>query len=123
MPAVPFRDLTGNHAAEGSEAIRSRVVEARARACRRDSGPGISCNAEIPASRLRKLARPTEEAVAIFELASRKLGLSARAIHRALKVALTIADLSGNVEVGAVQAAEAVGYRALDRALPEGQYS
>ncbi len=121
VPAVPFRDLTGLHAAESSAAIRERVVEARARASRRDPGAPVASNAEIPASRLRRLARPTEEAVAVFELAARKMGLSARAIHRALKVALTIADLTGKTEVDAAHAAEAVGYRALDRALPEGQ--
>jgi magnesium chelatase family protein len=123
VPALPFRELDSGQKGESSEEIRRRVVASRGRLKARLPEGGISSNAEIPASQLRRLARPTDEAVAIFEFASRKMGLSARAIHRALKVALTIADLGGRDRVEAPQAAEAIGYRALDRAAPEGQIS
>jgi len=69
---------------------------------------------------VRKIAHPTDEALSILEFASRKIGLSARAIHRALRVGLTIADLAGAERVEAPHAAEAIGYRGLDRALSEG---
>jgi magnesium chelatase family protein len=119
VPAVPFRDLAGNPAAESSAAIRARVVAARQVAMKRGARTGISCNAEIPPSQVRRFARPTEEAVAIFELAARKMGLSARGIHRALKVSLTIADLSASQQVEASHAAEAIGYRGLDRIVAD----
>jgi magnesium chelatase family protein len=118
VPAVPFRDLTQPCTAESSSAVRARVVRARSRARARSTRRvTVSCNAAIPGSHLRKMARPTDEAIAILELASRKLGLSARAIHRALRVGLTIADLSGADRVEAPHAAEAIGYRGLDRAV------
>jgi magnesium chelatase family protein len=120
VPAVPFRDLTQPGAAESSAAVRIRVVRARARARARSTRRvAISCNAAIPGSHLRKMARPTDEATAILEFASRKIGLSARAIHRAMRVGLTIADLCGADRVEAPHAAEAIGYRGLDRAITD----
>ncbi|HKB72275.1 MAG TPA: YifB family Mg chelatase-like AAA ATPase [Thermoanaerobaculia bacterium] len=121
VPAVPFRDLAAAGTSEASAAIRTRVVRARARARSRSTRRiPISCNAAIPGSLIRKTARPTEEALAILEFASRKIGLSARAIHRALRVGLTIADLAGAERVEAPHAAEAIGYRGLDRAVVDG---
>jgi magnesium chelatase family protein len=121
VPAVPFRDLTAAGSFEPSSAIRARVVRARGRARARSTRrAAISCNAAIPGSLVRKIAHPTDEALAILEFASRKIGLSARAIHRALRVGLTIADLAGSERVEAPHAAEAIGYRGLDRALSEG---
>ncbi|MGH9442790.1 MAG: YifB family Mg chelatase-like AAA ATPase [Thermoanaerobaculia bacterium] len=121
VPAVPFRDLDSGRVGESSAAIRERVVRARALAGARLPDRIASCNAEIPAASLRKLASPSSEAVAIFEFASRKMSLSARAIHRALKVSRTIADLSDSERVEAPHAAEAIGYRALDRIVPDAQ--
>jgi magnesium chelatase family protein len=121
VPAVPFRELDSGRPGETSAAIRDRVVRARALAAARLPERSISCNAEIPAVFLRRVASPTSEAVAIFEFASRKMGLSARAIHRALKVARTIADLADSERVEAPHAAEAIGYRALDRIVPDAQ--
>ena len=121
VPAVAFRDLAAAGAAESSAAIRARVVRARARARARSTRRApIACNAAIPGSLVRKIARPTDEALAILEFASRKIGLSARAIHRALRVGLTIADLAGADRVEAPHAAEAIGYRGLDRAVTDG---
>ena len=121
VPAVPFRDLAAAGSSEASAAIRARVVRARTRARGRSTRrTPIACNAAVPGSLLRKVARPTEEALAILEFASRKIGLSARAIHRALRVGLTIADLAGADRVEAPHAAEAIGYRGLDRAVVDG---
>jgi magnesium chelatase family protein len=118
VPAVPFRDLAQAGASETSAAVRRRVVAARARARTRSTRRvPIRCNAGIPGSQLRRIAKPTDEAIAILEYASRTIGLSARAIHRALRVALTIADLAGTERVEAPHAAEAIGYRGLDRAV------
>src|SRR5450759_4887772 len=116
-----IRDSDSGRPGESSSAIRDRVVRARALAAARLPERSISCNAEIPAVFLRKVASPTSEAVAIFEFASRKMGLSARAIHRALKVARTIADLADSERVEAPHAAEAIGYRALDRIVTDAQ--
>ncbi len=121
VPAVPFRELDSGRAGEASATIRGRVVKARALAAARLPERVASCNAEIPAVSLRRLACPSSEAVAIFEFASRKMSLSARAIHRALKVARTIADLADSERVEAPHAAEAIGYRALDRIVPDAQ--
>ncbi len=121
VPAVPFRDLAAAGSSEPSSAIRARVVRARARARARSTRRApISCNAAIPGSLVRRIARPTDEALAILEFASRKIGLSARAIHRALRVGLTIADLAGADRVEAPHAAEAIGYRGLDRGVVDG---
>ena len=118
VPAVPFRDLAQSGGSETSAAVRSRVVRARARARSRSGRrAAIRSNAALPGSQLRKIARPTDEAIAILEYASRKIGLSARAIHRALRVGLTIADLAGSDRVEAPHAAEAIGYRGLDRSV------
>ena len=121
VPAVPFRDLAAAGSSEASSASRARVVRARTRARGRSTRrTPIACNAAVPGSLLRRIARPTEEALAILEFASRKIGLSARAIHRALRVGLTIADLAGADRVEAPHAAEAIGYRGLDRAVVDG---
>ena len=118
VPAVPFRDLQAAAPAEASAAVRARVVRARHRARGRSTRRlALRCNADIPGSQLRRIAKPTDEAIAILEFASRKIGLSARAIHRALRVGLTIADLAGSERVEAPHAAEAIGYRGLDRAV------
>ena len=121
VPAVPFRDLADGNGGESSAAIRARVEVARGRMAARRLG--VACTADIPATQLRRVADPTDDAVAIFELASRRMGLSARAIHRALKVSRTIADLAGSPRVEAAHAAEAIGYRAMDRPLPEAAVS
>lgn len=118
VPAVAFRDLAAPGGSEPSATVRGRVVRARARARARSTRRlPIRSNAAIAGSQLRRIAKPTDEAIAILEYASRTIGLSARAIHRALRVALTIADLAGSDRVEAPHAAEAIGYRGLDRAV------
>lgn len=113
---VPLEQLAAAPAGESSEAIRERVVKARAVQTERfRDEAGVHCNAQMPARLLERFARPDEAAAARLRQAMRALDLSARAYERILKVARTIADLDGAAQVGAAHVAEAVGYRNLDR--------
>ncbi|MCH7709586.1 MAG: hypothetical protein IH884_13950, partial [Myxococcales bacterium] len=94
----------------GSAEIRERVVAARARQ-RKRSGGQIACNAEIPDNRADALIDATPEARALLGRAVEKLGLSARAARRVLKLARTIADLAHESKTSVSAVAEALGYR------------
>jgi magnesium chelatase family protein len=77
----------------------------------------VPCNAALDPHATRRFCTPNAAGQALLDRAFVKLGLSARALVRILKVARTIADLTGSREVGAAQIAEAIQYRALDRRL------
>ena len=110
VPAVPFKEMRASDAATTSAVIRERVERARA------LQQGRGCyNALIPVRRLRQLCRLDEAGERILEMAVRRLGVSARAHDRILKVGRTIADLEGVESVSAKHLAEAVQYRSLDR--------
>lgn len=117
---VPFEDLRRREDAEPSAAVRERVVAARDRQAERfgtDGGPaGRYSNAQMTAPEVRRHCRLDEPGAALLKAALTRLGLSARAHDRILKVARTIADLAGADAVGAEHVAEAVQYRSLDRA-------
>lgn len=115
MPAVPFRDLTVERQREDSAAIRSRVNEARALQQERFASDGIYCNAQLRPRQIKKYCSLDEESKQLIELAMNKLGLSARAYNRILKVARTIADLSGQEKIQPAHVSEAIQYRSLDR--------
>ena len=110
VPAVPYKELRGNAASESSAEIRQRVAAARAvqqaRGC---------YNAEMPTRMIRKLCALDDSGERTLEMAVRRMGLSARAHDRVLKVARTVADLDGSDRVSAKHVAEAVQYRSLDR--------
>jgi magnesium chelatase family protein len=110
VPAVPYKELRGDHAGEPSAAIRDRVE--RARSVQQKRG---SYNAAMPARAVRKLCALDDAGERTLEMAVRRMGLSARAHDRILKVARTIADLGGSEPVSAKHVAEAVQYRSLDR--------
>jgi magnesium chelatase family protein len=110
VPAVPYKELRGRDDGATSAAMRARVEAARAVQRRRGF-----YNAHIPHRHLRKLSALDDAGERTLELAVRKLGLSARAHDRILKVARTIADLDGSEGVQAKHVAEAVQYRSLDR--------
>lgn len=115
VAAVPLEALRGPPTGPSSAEVRGRVAEARARQRARFSGTGIHCNAEMGPALLRRHA-PVAPAVArLLQKALDRLGFSARAYHRILKVARTIADLEGAEAIGEDHAAEAVQYRELDR--------
>ena len=110
VPAVPFKELRGGETAEESAEIRERV--AAARTVQRSRG---YYNSRMPARQIRKLCALDDSGERTLEMAVRRMGLSARAHDRILKVARTIADLGRSEAVSAKHVAEAVQYRSLDR--------
>ncbi|HLH18435.1 MAG TPA: ATP-binding protein, partial [Bryobacteraceae bacterium] len=110
VPAVPFKELRGDSVATSSAEIRARVEAAR----RVQSARGYY-NAYMPAPLVRKLCALDDAGERTLEMAVRRMGFSARAHDRILKVARTIADLDGAPNVSAKHVAEAVQYRSLDR--------
>jgi magnesium chelatase family protein len=110
VPAVPYKELRANDQGAGSSEMRHRVEAARAIQQQRGF-----YNARIPSPQLRKLCALDEAGERTLEMAVRKMGLSARAHDRVLKVARTIADLGDSGPVLAKHVAEAVQYRSLDR--------
>jgi magnesium chelatase family protein len=115
VPAVPYRDLARAETGETSRTVRGRVVAARDRQTRRLAGSGRHTNAELSPAEVRRWCAPDGEGERLLELAMSKLALSARAVHRALRVARTIADLDGADQLAARHVAEAIAYRTLDR--------
>jgi len=117
VPAVKFRELVGEPAqnSEPSAAIRERVINARERQQDRFAGQGIFSNAAMTPKLIRDHCRIDAESESMLERAMARLGLSARAYDRILKVSRTIADLEGSENITSAHVAEAVGYRSLDR--------
>ena len=113
---VPFKDLSDSRNSEKSEAIRQRVIEARKIQEKRFEGSnGIYCNAQMSARILRKFCILDDACHQILKNAMEKLGLSARAFDRILKVSRTIADIEKEPEIRSHHLAEAIQYRSLDR--------
>jgi len=110
VPAVPYKEMRAGPEGESSASIRERVLKARAI----QQARGFY-NSQIPSRLLRKLCELDDSGERTLETAVRRLGLSARAHDRVLKVARTIADLGGSDRVMAKHVAEAVQYRTLDR--------
>ena len=110
VPAVAYKELRGKDAGVSSSEMRTRVENARAIQQQRGF-----YNARIPSRLLRKLCALDEAGERTLEMAVRRMGLSARAHDRILKVARTIADLDSADSVAAKHLAEAVQYRSLDR--------
>jgi magnesium chelatase family protein len=110
VPAVPYKELRGNASSESSAEIRQRVAAARAVQQARGY-----YNSRMPARMIRKHCALDDSGERTLEMAVRRMGLSARAHDRVLKVARTIADLGGSEAVSAKHVAEAVQYRSLDR--------
>ncbi|MBM4243072.1 MAG: YifB family Mg chelatase-like AAA ATPase [Deltaproteobacteria bacterium] len=115
VPALPWHDMTSAAAAEPSAAIRARVRAARARQRARYASQGIAANAELGSRLLEQHCRPDPAGTRLLESAVDRLRLSARAYARVLKVARTVADLTGRDHIGATEVAEALQYRMLDR--------
>ncbi len=113
---VPFEKLSENKPAETSAAIRDRVVAARKiQEVRFASYAGIHSNAQMTSKMLRKYCNIDIAGQTILKTAMERLGLSARAYDRILKVSRTIADLEGCEKIETFHLAEAIQYRSLDR--------
>lgn len=110
VPAVEYKELRGDGDGISSAQMRERVLHARAHQLRRGF-----LNAHIPPAEIRRVCHLDQAGERTLEMAVRKLNLSARSHDRLLKVARTIADLSGTEQVAAKHLAEAVQYRSLDR--------
>ncbi|MBI3804660.1 MAG: YifB family Mg chelatase-like AAA ATPase [Nitrospirae bacterium] len=115
VPAVPFRDLTTEAEDESSETIRKRVLAAREIQRARYEKEGIRCNAQLRPRQIKKHCQIDVPSRRLVELAMERLGLSARAYNRILKVSRSIADLDQRERISAADISEAVQYRSLDR--------
>jgi magnesium chelatase family protein len=116
VPAVAYRDLVGARDEESSAAIRARVENARALQRSRFKGQsGLYANAHMAARDLRRHCRLSPPVESLLRDAVNRLGLSARAYHRVLKIARTIADLDAAGELTTTHVSEAIQYRSLDR--------
>lgn len=115
VPPVEYDQLSAKKKAEPSAIIRERVNVARAIQQRRFAGTDITSNARIPTSKLKEYCPLTDAANALLKGAFERMGLSARAYDRLLKVARTIADLADSEIIDTPHIAEAIQYRGLDR--------
>lgn len=115
VASVPWQELSRDRRGEASAAVAARVAKARRRARERFGSGGPLSNGDMGSDEIRGWAAPDDDGRRLLEHASRALGLSARAWHRILRVARTIADLADDDQVKAPHVAEAIAYRSLDR--------
>lgn len=115
VPAVPYKDLMSTEDAESSETIRARVQAAREIQAERFKKNNIHCNARMSNRHIKNHCVIDHASNNLLETAVDKLGLSARAYNRILKIARTIADLDGKDLIAAHHISEAIQYRSFDR--------
>jgi len=113
VPRVEYEKLSGEIEGEPSEIVRERVERTRGRQVERFAGTRLICNAEMTPSEVREhcQAKLDEQAQSLLRLAMAQLSLSARAFHRVLKLARTIADMAESDAIAAQHLAEAIQYR------------
>jgi magnesium chelatase family protein len=112
IPRVEFEKLTGDDLGENSDAVRLRVTAARQRQWQRFADrSGITCNAEMRVPEVRTFCELEAAGAALVRGAVERLGLSARAYHRVLRVARTIADLADEESIQPMHLAEAIQYQ------------
>ena len=116
VPAVKFKELSGAATGEPSDAIRERVKKGRSiQTDRFIDIKGVHCNSHMGSKEIRRYCKIDEQGQDLLNTAITRLGLSARAYDRILKVARTIADLEGVEDIRAEYLSEAIQYRSLDR--------
>jgi len=118
VPAVKYKELASKELGESSATVRERVVRARELQTERfKKRKGIYCNADMGSKEIREYCSIDTAGEELLKMAITKLGLSARAYDRILKVARTIADLASSESIRPEHISEAIQYRSLDRNL------
>jgi magnesium chelatase family protein len=118
VPAVKYKELSSKESGEKSEQIRERVIASREIQRKRFVGrKGLFANADMQSKEIREFCKIDEQGEELLKNAITKLGLSARAYDRILKVGRTIADLAKSGEIRPEHVSEAIQYRTLDRNL------
>jgi len=113
---VKFDEMVANTRTENSEQIRERVIKAREIQTKRfETFTEVHCNAMMPSQMVKDVCNVGTAGNALLKTAMERLGLSARAYDRILKVSRTIADLAGSEDILTEHLAEAIQYRSLDR--------
>ena len=116
VPAVQYKELAQEEKSEESAAVRERVLAARIIQNQRLESFGIYCNSRMTPQTLRRFCRLDSESEKKMEHAITRLGLSARAYTRIMRVSRTIADLENSGNILPRHVADAIQYRTLDRA-------
>jgi magnesium chelatase family protein len=111
VPRVEYEKLSDDRLGEPSAAIRQRVEAARERQRRRFEGTALLTNADMGPAEVREYCPLDDAGRSLLRAAMQQLQMSARAYHRILKLARTIADLAGNEKIQTVHLAEAIQYR------------
>ncbi|HZH68562.1 MAG TPA: YifB family Mg chelatase-like AAA ATPase [Chitinophagales bacterium] len=112
---VDLKELSSNKKSESSKHIRQRVIEARQRQSKRLEEEEVHCNAQMNTPLTRELCVLSDSCQSLLNKAMERLGLSARAYERILRVSRTIADLDASTDIQVQHLAEAIQYRSLDR--------
>jgi magnesium chelatase family protein len=118
VPAVKYNELSTKRTGETSQVIRERVTRARQiQAKRFEQRTGLFSNADMETKEIKEFCAIDESGAELLKMAMSKLGLSARAYDRILKVSRTIADLAGSESIRSEHLGEAIQYRSLDRSF------
>ena len=117
VPAVKYKDLTARDSGEPSRVLKERINRSRKIQSQRFRGSKIHCNAQMTNRHIKRFCSIDDASQRLLEMAIDKLGFSARAYTRILKVGRTIADLAGEEEISSAHISEAIQYRSLDRSL------
>jgi magnesium chelatase family protein len=111
VPHIDYEKLTDDRLGEESAVVQKRVVNARLKQRERFHGTQLTCNAEMTPTEVREFCEVEDAGQSLLKAAMKQLYLSARAFHRILKLARTIADLENTDIIKAHQVAEAIQYR------------
>jgi len=115
VPKINYKDISSRQEGERSQRVRKRVMRARETQLRRFRSQKVFCNAEMGVKEVKRFCRTDEKGEELLHMAVDKLGFSARAYDRVLKVARTIADLEEAEELSSAHVSEAIQYRMWDR--------